>query len=1012
MSIYIGQTTNAYGFPKSLSDRLVINPPINQDELNVIKIGSDIQLGSRNNRFLVFDRDNEKILDIGKTSIVIDQPTTFNGSTTLNGDVHIHGNHFSPDNVTIDTHILNINNAVSVDSSGVISFPANTTVVSNTPNTIFNAGIKVNEIFPLAEGSNVVIKNLILDDVEVEDAIFKNNILIDHSKLPDKTLKNDVVSFKINKNKDNTEDFIQLLDNSKTVFKIAKNGSVSIFGDQNPTHSTQTTHASLTLGSMGADTNLLESFDSSGCNVATINNIGHLVIGKENTDSITSVLSLHRRDTFEQNDILRDPVCMLSMDYDPEMNKITENHSNLSVGILDFYPFLDKDVSIVSTDGYVITLHWLPFRADGIEYPIREIPQFSDGIDIGVQSRYIVKQTHYDHGMDLTTNSILVEDTASNIRIFTEFHNNPLYNDGGLSDIKQNIEDIEEGIITPPSLTDRDYIKYTCNIYLNRTPDGNTDNPVDDITLTFELYWIYKRDIAPNTFNIAYVDTNPVLVEAPPFIDCVLNGVQQASVSANGKVRAKTVDVSETLSVTNLDLKNVVSTSFNVDGIKGNTLHIYDKIDVGNGTVTISADQGIQLSQGIDIKNTFSSISFCNVDASHFKYSTTGTEILNPLYVGECALRGSTNDLQYTLSVNGDIGFISSTESNLISFVDTGISIEKDTLSYDVSKDISLGIAEGSLDTKSLAIVSDNNTYVRFMNIPDADGIKHQQISFANDSFVNMSVGELKGDNKMSIGIPYTLIATLNNQNEPEDWYRMFREYTNNGRIVEQTALLELIRGELKKNKDIDDTVFTNYKNDWENTINSHYNHILNTYGNVRFADDANNTLVEIREKGDHENRHKLPTLNVFGNIRCRSFDNDTPVYKGTSNDALEIVGTSLFHDKVFTIKGVSSLSDRRVKDDLQQIKDPLEKIKSLVGYTYNRTDISSTTREAGLIAQDVEEVMPEVITDGGNGMKHIAYGNMMGLIVEAIKNIDERLEKLERSSSPSVCNPYHFTNE
>jgi len=983
MSIYIGQTTNLYT-TKQLSDRLVINPPINQDELNVIKIGTDIQLGSKDNRFLVFDSDNDKILDIGKNNITIDQPTIFNGTTTLN-DVHIYNNIITIDGITLDTPTINLNNAISINHTSNIFIPSTTTFTSETSNVFFERGIKVNTIQPLTDGANIVIKNLILDDVEVEDAIFKNNILIDHSKLPDKPLKNDVVSFKINKNINNTKDFIQLQDNSKTIFSVAKDGSITVFGN-NEKHNE--TNASLTLGSVGK--NIMESFDTYGSNVATINKDGHMILGMDHTniERTTSVITLHRRDTFEQNDILRDPICKISMDYDLESNKITENNSNLNVNVLEFYPFIDKTSSIISEDGYQLTIHWLPFRGDGIEYSVRSSGSFTP-VDIDIQSRYYVNHTHYDLGSGLTTNSILAQDTSSNIRLFTEFHNDPSYDINILGTThKTYIEGIEAGTYSASTSYEYEYTKYTCNIYLNRTPDGNTDNPVDDFTITFDLYWIYKRELEETTFNISYVDTNPVLVTAPPFIDCEYNGISQASILADGKIIAKSVEVSETLAVSNLDLQNIVSDTFNINGMSGNILHIYDKIDVGNGTVTISADQGIQLSQGIDIKNTFSSISFCNVDASHFKYSTDKTEILNQLYVGE---ETNTNSHTNSITLNGDIGFVSSTTSNLISFTSMGYLLESNILSYNVDKDITLGIEEGTLDTKSLSLLGDD-PFIQFMNIPDETGVSHQQISFAKDSFINISVSEEQ--NKVSIGIPYSLIQILNNQNTADDWYRLFRDYTNKERIIGKTALLTMIQNELKKNRDIDDEAVLNKNSFWRNTIKTHYNHTLNTYGNIRFADTSNKTLLEVRERGDHEITHHLPTLNVFGNIRCRSFGTDIPVYKGSANDALEIVGTSLFHDKVFTIKGVSSLSDRKVKDDLQAIKDPLKKIKSLVGYTYNRTDINA--KETGLIAQDVEKVLPEVITEGANSMKHIAYGNMMGLIVEAIKNIDERLERLE----------------
>jgi hypothetical protein len=92
-----------------------------------------------------------------------------------------------------------------------------------------------------------------------------------------------------------------------------------------------------------------------------------------------------------------------------------------------------------------------------------------------------------------------------------------------------------------------------------------------------------------------------------------------------------------------------------------------------------------------------------------------------------------------------------------------------------------------------------------------------------------------------------------------------------------------------------------------------------------------------------------------------------------------------------------NSLSDVRFKKDLQQISGALDKVKQLTGYTY--TLVEENVRSSGLITQQVEKVMPEVI--GGNDeRKTLAYGNMMGLIVEAIKELDIKLEHIQSQLS------------
>jgi hypothetical protein len=93
----------------------------------------------------------------------------------------------------------------------------------------------------------------------------------------------------------------------------------------------------------------------------------------------------------------------------------------------------------------------------------------------------------------------------------------------------------------------------------------------------------------------------------------------------------------------------------------------------------------------------------------------------------------------------------------------------------------------------------------------------------------------------------------------------------------------------------------------------------------------------------------------------------------------------------------VTAYSDIRLKEDLEPIPDAIEKVQSLTGYTYTRID--SGQRQTGLIAQEVQKVLPEAVMDNGEHLS-LAYGNMVGLLIEAIKaqqvQIDELRAKLE----------------
>jgi hypothetical protein len=97
--------------------------------------------------------------------------------------------------------------------------------------------------------------------------------------------------------------------------------------------------------------------------------------------------------------------------------------------------------------------------------------------------------------------------------------------------------------------------------------------------------------------------------------------------------------------------------------------------------------------------------------------------------------------------------------------------------------------------------------------------------------------------------------------------------------------------------------------------------------------------------------------------------------------------------------------SDRRIKANISVIQDPLNKVQNITGYTYTRSDSPSNmdTRYMGLIAQEVQEIAPEVIVAQSNNLLSIDYAGLSGLYVECIKalirentEIKQRLSRLE----------------
>lgn len=90
--------------------------------------------------------------------------------------------------------------------------------------------------------------------------------------------------------------------------------------------------------------------------------------------------------------------------------------------------------------------------------------------------------------------------------------------------------------------------------------------------------------------------------------------------------------------------------------------------------------------------------------------------------------------------------------------------------------------------------------------------------------------------------------------------------------------------------------------------------------------------------------------------------------------------------------------SDARLKENIETLKNPLNKILSLRGVSYNKIE-SPDKPEIGFIAQEVEEVVPEIVTtdDTEEGMKAVSYGRAVALLVEAMKEQQQMIDDLKK---------------
>jgi hypothetical protein len=109
--------------------------------------------------------------------------------------------------------------------------------------------------------------------------------------------------------------------------------------------------------------------------------------------------------------------------------------------------------------------------------------------------------------------------------------------------------------------------------------------------------------------------------------------------------------------------------------------------------------------------------------------------------------------------------------------------------------------------------------------------------------------------------------------------------------------------------------------------------------------------------------------------------------------------GTSGRIDATNDIVAYSS-SDRRFKDNIKPIESPLNKITKIGGYTYdwkeeNKIEHGYEGNDVGVIAQEIEEVLPQLVQTRESGYKAVKYDKLVALLIEGIKEQQSQIEEL-----------------
>ena len=134
-------------------------------------------------------------------------------------------------------------------------------------------------------------------------------------------------------------------------------------------------------------------------------------------------------------------------------------------------------------------------------------------------------------------------------------------------------------------------------------------------------------------------------------------------------------------------------------------------------------------------------------------------------------------------------------------------------------------------------------------------------------------------------------------------------------------------------------------------------------------------------------------------NVRVQDKDFIVKGNDGGSQIAAMILDMSAAGAATFN-NDITAFSDRRLKTDIEPITNALPKVMQMQGVYYKRNDVEDAREQIGVIAQDMEEIVPEVVLTADDDMqtKSVDYGKLCAVLIESIKELKAEIDELKKN--------------
>ena len=168
----------------------------------------------------------------------------------------------------------------------------------------------------------------------------------------------------------------------------------------------------------------------------------------------------------------------------------------------------------------------------------------------------------------------------------------------------------------------------------------------------------------------------------------------------------------------------------------------------------------------------------------------------------------------------------------------------------------------------------------------------------------------------------------------------------------------------------------------------------------VSIASDGTNVRLISTQAAGANTQIQFNSANTFGASSSLTFDGATLATNqiaATGNvgigGALAVTGAITTSSTITAAGNITAFSDERLKSNIKTIENALDLVGEMRGVSYiaNNTGLPSI----GVVAQEIQKIVPEVVQDN-NGMLSVAYGNIVGVLIEAIKELKDKVKELE----------------